>query len=147
MNRFGYSIFCDDIRNEPGGKLSFIGCYNGAIFVSSPFPLELPKFCIHIHIVSPANQPYSSILARCYAPGEEKPIVEEPIEPPTQGEQAALTDKLEPDLNAPLYIVAGASLVFTPLQINRPGLIRVRAVLDGASEEIRLGSLRVDARA
>jgi len=34
MNRYGYSIFCDDIRNEAGGKLSFIGCYNGVIFIS-----------------------------------------------------------------------------------------------------------------
>jgi hypothetical protein len=145
MDRFGYSIFCDDIRNEPGGKLSFIGCYNGAMFVSSTFPLELPKFCVHVHILSPANRPYSSILARCYAPGVEKPIVEEPIEPPTQGKQTDLTANLESVVSAPVYIVAGASLIFTPLQIDRPGLIRVRAVVDGASEEIRLGSLRVEA--
>jgi len=146
MNRFGHSIFCDDILNEAGGKLSFIGCYNGVIFVPPTFPLSLPKFCVHVHIFSPATAPYDSILVRCYSPGELKPIVEEPIEPPKKTKQAELTANLEADVSAPLYIVAGASLIFAPLQIDRPGLIRVRAVVDGASEELRLGSLRVEPR-
>jgi hypothetical protein len=146
MNRFGYSIFCDDIRNEAGGKLSFIGCYNGVIFVPPSFPLVLPRFCVHIHIFSPAAQPYSSIVARCYAPGEEGPIVEEAIEPPKREEQIALLAQLGTDPNAPLYIVAGTSLIFAPLHLHGPGLIRVRAVIDDAAEELRLGSLRVEAR-
>src|ERR1700761_8771536 len=94
MNRFGYSIFCDDIRNEPGGKLSFIGCYNGVIFVPPEFPLVLPKFCVHVHILSPATEPYESIVVRCYAPGQDKPLVEEPIEPPQRDQQADLVANL-----------------------------------------------------
>ena len=146
MNRFGHSIFCDDILNEAGGKLSFIGCYNGVIFVPPQFPLSLPKFCVHVHIFSPATTPYDSILVRCYAPGDHQPIVEEPIEPPKKDTQTELTAHLEADSSAPLYIVAGASLIFAPLQINRPGLILVRALVDGADEELRLGSLRVEPR-
>ncbi len=144
MNRFGHSIFCDNIRNEAGGKLSFIGCYNGVIFVPPQFPLSLPKFCVHVHIFSPATKPYDSIVVRCYSPGDDRPIAEEPIEPPQKDEQTELTAHLEADSSAPLYIVAGASLIFEPLQINRPGLIRVRAVVDGANEELLLGSLRVE---
>jgi hypothetical protein len=146
MGRFGYSIFCDDIRNEPGEKLSFVGCYNGVIFVPPTFPLVLPRFCIHIHIVSPATEPYESIAVRCYAPCEDAPIVEEPVEPPPREEQVALLAKLGTNPDAPLYIVAGTSLILMPLQLNGPGLIRVRAVVDGAAEELRLGSLRVEAR-
>jgi hypothetical protein len=143
MRRFGYSIFCDDIRNEPGGKLSFIGCYNGVIFVPPKFPSVLSRFCIHIHIFSPAAEPYSSIVAKCYAPGDDNPIVEELIEPPKIEEQRQLVAHLEKDPTAPLFIVAGTSLIFSPLHLRGPGLLRVRAVVDGADEELQLGSLRV----
>jgi hypothetical protein len=147
MGRFGYSIFCDDIRSEPGGKLSFIGCYNGVIFVPPKFPSVLSRFCVHIHIFSPATEPFSSIVARCYAPGDDKPIVEEPIEPPKFQEQRQLVERLEKDAAAPLYIVAATSLIFAPLNLRGPGLLRVRAAIDGAAEELQLGSLRVDAKA
>jgi hypothetical protein len=92
MDRYGYSIFCDDIRNEQGGKLSFIGCYNGVIFICGAFSLVLPRLCVHTHIVSPASRPFSSITVRCYLPGDEHPAAEEPIETPRQiaehGEEA-----------------------------------------------------------
>jgi hypothetical protein len=144
--RFGYSIFCDDIRNEAGGKLSFIGCYNGVIFVPPKFPLTLARFCVHIHIFSPATQPYSSIVARCYAPGDDAPLIEEPIEPPKREEQLALVAHLEKNPTAPVYIVAGTSLIFSPLHIHGTGLLRVRAVIDDAEDEIQLGSLRIEQR-
>jgi hypothetical protein len=147
MNRFGYSIFCDDIRNEPGGKLSFVGCYNSVIFVPPEFPLVLPKLCVHIHILTPASQPYNSIVVRCYAPGRDDAIFEEPVEPPERQEQIGLFANLPAETNAPPYIVAGTSLIFTPFHIRTAGLLRVRAVVDDAQEEIRLGSLRIEANA
>jgi hypothetical protein len=147
LGRFGYSIFCDDIRSELGGKLSFIGCYNGVIFVPPKFPSVLSRFCIHIHIFSPATEPFSSILARCYAPGDDTPIFEEPIDPPRFQAQRELVERLGNDAAAPLYIVAATSLIFAPLNLRAPGLLRVRAVIDGADDELQLGSLRVDAKA
>ncbi len=143
MNRYGYSIFCDDIRNEAGGKLSFIGCYNGVIFISGRFPLVLPKLCVHIHIFSPAAQPFSSIVVRCYLPGDERPFSEEPIETPRRGEQTELVANLKTDTGAPLFIVAATSLIFTPLELRNSGLMRVRALID-AEQELRLGSLRIE---
>jgi hypothetical protein len=38
MRRYGYSIFCDDIRSEAGGKLSFIGCYNAIMMTDAAVP-------------------------------------------------------------------------------------------------------------
>jgi len=143
MNRYGYSIFCDDIRNEAGGKLSFIGCYNGVIFISGQFPLVLPKLCVHTHIFSPASQPFSSIVVRCYRPGDEKPFSEEPIETPKRSEQTELVANLKTDTGAPLFIVAATSLIFTPLELRSSGLMRVRALID-AEHELRLGSLRIE---
>jgi hypothetical protein len=143
MDRYGYSIFCDDIRNEAGGKLSFIGCYNGVIFISDPFPLVLPKLCVHIHILSPASRPFSSIDVRCYLPGDDKPFSEEPIETPERHDQTELVANLKPDTAAPLFIVAATSLIFAPLKLRSPGLMRVRALID-ADQELRLGSLRIE---
>jgi hypothetical protein len=143
MDRYGYSIFCDDIRNEPGGKLSFIGCYNGVIFIASRFPLVLPKLCVHTHIVSPASRPFNSIVVRCYLPGDERPFAEEPIETPRRSEQTELVANLRTDTGAPLYIVAATSLIFTPLEVRNSGLMRIRAFVD-AEQEVRLGSLRIE---
>jgi hypothetical protein len=143
MNRYGYSIFCDDIRNEAGGKLSFIGCYNGIILISGQFPLVLPKLCVHVHILSPASQPFSSIAVRCYLPGDDKPFFEEPIETPERQDQTELVVNLKTDTSAPLFIVAATSLIFAPLELRSSGLMRVRAVID-ADQELRLGSLRIE---
>ena len=112
MDRYGYSIFCDDIRNEAGGKLSFIGCYNGVIFISESFPLVLPKLCVHVHILSPASRPFRSITVRCYLPGDDKPFSEEPIETPEYHDQTELVAHLKTDTGAPLFIVAATSLIF-----------------------------------
>ncbi len=143
MDRYGYSIFCDDIRNEPGGKLSFIGCYNGVIFIAGQFPLVLPKLCVHTHIFSPASRPFKSIAVRCYLPGGDRPFAEEPIETPKSSEQADLVANLRTDTGAPLYIVAATSLIFTPLEVRCPGLMRIRGFID-AEQEVRLGSLRIE---
>ncbi len=145
MDRFGYSIFCDDIRNEPGGKLSFVGCYNGVLFVPRKFPFLLSRFCVHIHVLSPPSRPYSALLARCYAPGEDAPVCEEQIQPPSKEQQLSLAAQAGKSPFAPLYIVAGASLIFQPLRITEPGLLRVRALADDETEEIKLGSLRIEA--
>ena len=143
MDRHGYSIFCDDIRNEAGGKLSFIGCYNGVIFISGQFPLVLPKLCVHTHVFSPASKPFNSIVVRCYLPGDDTPFSEEAIETPRRSEQSELVANLKTNTDAPLFIVAATSLIFTPLELKSAGLLRVRALID-AGQELRLGSLRIE---
>jgi hypothetical protein len=143
MDRYGYSIFCDDIRNEAGGKLSFIGCYNGVIFISGQFPLVLPKLCVHTHVFSPASKPFNSLVVRCYLPGDDTPFSEEAIETPRRSEQSELVANLKTNKDAPLFIVAATSLIFTPLELKSAGLLRVRALID-ARQELRLGSLRIE---
>ena len=141
--RYGYSIFCDDIRNEPGGKLSFIGCYNAVMFTSPAFPLILPKFCIHFHVFSPATQPYESVLSRCYVPGRTDPVAEEAVEVPRLQDQMSLLANLPKNGGAPPYIVVAASLVFEPFEIPEPGMIHIRTLINGGPGELHVGSLTV----
>jgi hypothetical protein len=145
LERYGYTIFCDDIRNEPGGKLTFVGCYNAIMFVSQRFPLSLPKFCTHLHIFSPATQPYKSVVARCYLPGESDPISEETIEVPSLRDQENLLKGL-PKETLPPFIVVAASLIFAPLEIAQPGLIHIRALINDGPNELHLGSLQIVAK-
>jgi len=146
MTRYGYSIFCDDIRNEVGGKLSFIGCYSSVMFLNRGFPFILPKFCIHSYVVTSAEQPFQSVFIRCYIPERRDPIIDERIETPNIPAQGIMVSELEPGFHAPRQIVASASLVLSPFDVTGPGLISVRAVVDGASEELSLGSIRVAVR-
>jgi hypothetical protein len=106
-------------------------------------PFVLPKFCIHLHVFSPPTQPYSSVLARCYVPGQEAPFAEEPIDAPPAHEQKKLLDELKENPGSSRYIVVAASLILAPLEIREPGLISVSVVLDNSPYELRLGALRV----
>jgi hypothetical protein len=45
--KFEYSIICDDIRQEVGNKLTFVGVYQDQIFVSQ-IPYVFPKLCFFI---------------------------------------------------------------------------------------------------
>ena len=43
------TIFCDDIRDEVSGKVTYVGTYMSHLYAKN-FPLSLPKFCIAIKI-------------------------------------------------------------------------------------------------
>jgi hypothetical protein len=143
MRRYGHALFCDDIRSEAGGKLSFIGCYNAVMMTTQKFPLVLSKFCIHFHVFSPATEPYTSVKARCYVPGESDPIADETIAVPSLIDQQGLLDGLPKNVAAPPYIVVASSLVFAPLELSEPGLIHIRLLINGGPDELHLGSLQV----
>ena len=56
VDRFVHTIFCDDLRQEVGNKVSFMGCYQGELFV--PFvPLLLPKLCVYVTVSTPVERP------------------------------------------------------------------------------------------
>ena len=62
-DRFVHAIFCDDIRQEMGNKVSFMGCYQGELIV--PFvPLLLPKLCVQVTISTTKERPIKSLTVR-----------------------------------------------------------------------------------
>jgi hypothetical protein len=42
------AVFCDDIRQEIGGKVSFIGIYQQSLISPAPFPMTLPRLCVSV---------------------------------------------------------------------------------------------------
>ncbi|TXI03175.1 MAG: hypothetical protein E6Q76_14115 [Rhizobium sp.] len=140
--RYGYCIFCDDVRTEIGEKLSFIGVYSGVLMLPE-FPFSLPKFCVHVNLITLATEPYRSIVLRCVAPGDRQPLLEERLDPAQLNEQKDLTEGAEAS-DIPLNVVVGASLLFSPLILRRPGLLTVSAIIDDKPAEI--ASLRIAQR-
>jgi len=59
-NRFVSTIFCDDVRREDGGKLSFMGIYPGNLVVSS-FPATISKICIIVTVHTPSEQTFETV--------------------------------------------------------------------------------------
>lgn len=137
--RYGYCIFCDDVRTEIGEKLSFIGVYSGVLMLPE-FPISLPKFCVHVNLITLATDPYRSIILRCIAPGDRQPLLEERLDAAQLSEQRDVTEDAKAS-DIPINVVVGASLVFSPLRLRQPGLLTVSAIIDDKPAEI--ASLRV----
>ena len=54
------TIFCDDVREESGNKLSYMGLYGGNVLLER-FPTVLPKLCAVISLRLPAATPSKSV--------------------------------------------------------------------------------------
>jgi len=142
---YGYTIFCDDIRQEIGGKFSYIGVYSGFMFVPA-FPITLPKLCLAISLLQRREILEANIGLRIFLPGETddntpsiqaefQELKEGIIAEQTAAEVAALP---KPDIS---FVAMHAKMLFSPIVITQAGDIRVRAIRRG--ELIRLGGLRV----
>jgi len=47
----GHVLFCDDIREEVTGKITYIGSYTNVMFVRV-LPATIPQFCIVVTILT-----------------------------------------------------------------------------------------------
>lgn len=133
MNRHVQTIFCDDIRHEVGGKLSYIGVYSGHLFVPS-FPVTLPKLCLALSVLTPASQPFQKLELRIFKDDEQiaegildKAQLSEIIEATAEGNgNLAVEERVQ---------VLNSLFMFSPFQIDGPCRLRVRAVTE--SEELK----------
>jgi hypothetical protein len=147
MDPYGIAIFCDDIREETGGKISLVGCYGPDMrFEGVPFPLVYPKIGIYVT----ARLPFSAtppIRILVYFPGDSE-------EAPTMTVDMPLPEefKTEPDIvrYPPDPLMPRDSkrqhgfrrhFVLSPVIIAQEGFIRVRMMY--GDQRIPLGALRI----
>lgn len=133
------TLFCDDIRHEINGKLSYIGVYSGTLFVPV-FPVTLPKLCISVKIVTPVNEPLRSLTLRVLKDDE---ILQEIV---FDKEQLVSASEVLVELSdeerrlrvqMPQFLLA-----FSPLHLDKACTLRVRALAD--HEELRGVGLIID---
>ncbi len=136
---YGYTIFCDDVRQETGGKTSHIGIYRDKLIVNKPLPASLPKFCLVIHYFERPGESTEPVNLHVYLPGDAE-------SEPTYNRKMPIDDvrsqTLEPERPGfdPLVSLI-AHLMITPFILKSEGRIRVRAYRGDL--EVRLGTLTV----
>lgn len=131
----GHTIFCDDIRHELGGKITFVGVYTNYLFISGTLPVTLPKLCLGI-VYREERDSREKVTIKAFMPGhdDDSPAFKLDIEP-------------QPDFIPPPpseeFSFREARLFFEApnVTIEQEGRIRVRAYR--GDDEIRLGVLTV----
>jgi hypothetical protein len=61
-------MFCDDLRQEAGNKLSLMGLYGTDLFIGGAKPSILPTFVVVVFIVTDVDDRPSQIRIRVIAP-------------------------------------------------------------------------------
>lgn len=127
-----WATFCDDVRQEAGNKLSYMGIYGSNLVVPS-FPTTLVKLCCVFSLRVPAQSPPKSVIFRLLRDDEvlyEADVSSvEPMRP-----AASPADAQE---RWALTIGTIAQLLSFPVTQN--SRLKARAVVDGV--ELRGGAL------
>lgn len=128
MSRFLSTTFCDDIRQEVGGKISLIGVYNGVMYVPQ-FPVTLPKLWIMATLVTPHSEPPKSMKIRVTKNAE--PLVDLDATPEYLQQLANSREPVVPmPAGSQRVITSLAQVCFAPLVIDGPCMLRVAADTD-----------------
>jgi hypothetical protein len=141
---YGYTIFCDDIRLEVAGKMTFVGVYTGEMTIYTPsFPTVLPKIALSISYRQRFDKVVSPVQFRVLFPwdqNEDSPFV---FDPPNDGlaEAAEGARRLAEESKEVAFASMTFNFFFSPFVISSPGLIKVRAVR--GDELVKLGGLRI----
>jgi len=121
-DRFLTAIFCDDIRQEIGNKLSFMGCYQGELVVPMA-PVALPKLCVFASIWTPKERPFKSLMLRVIQ-DDDKELAR--IEIPDEGlaEVSLILDETATRKSV------STAIVFSPFAIEKPTSLRLLATTE-----------------
>lgn len=132
------AVYCDDIRNEMGGKKSYMGVYNSDMVLPS-FPSQIEKLCIQVVVRLSIHTTAKNLTIRVLNNGD--PLADIPL---PEGQLQTMRDAvLAANIDSPLedqQLGCQLSLQFPNLQLMEPGVIRLLAVVDGV--EVRSNGLR-----
>ncbi len=120
MPRYLEVIYCDDIRQEVGSKVSYMGIYAGELSVPAA-PVVLPKLCVIAKLSTPVDDAFDSVDVRIYAVkgGEETPLLATgPVPVPQTADLTA---------NGETRTVVQFQFMLSPFHITEDILLRVKA--------------------
>ncbi len=125
------AIFCDDIRQEMGNKMSFMGCYQSELHVPTS-PIGLSKLCIYATVLTPIARPFKSLTLRVVQDGQtELARLEIPAD--------ALSTLPEVQDETATRKSISTALMFSPFIIEKPTSLRLMA----DTEEGEIGGPRL----
>lgn len=144
---YGYSLFCDDVRDEVSGKVTYVGVYRSQMYIHGEFPAMLSKLAIVVtlfELMDDAAAAPPKLTLQIHLPGEagDAPFFEQELD------LLEIRRKLEEirrpppaDADGDRFAMANYNCLFSPVMIKQPGMIRVRAIY--GDKTLRLGSLEV----
>ena len=140
---YGYTLFCDDIRQEVSGQVTLVGVYGADLITSAPFPATLPKLGLRITYLEKPGESTEPVEIRIYLPGnaDGEPAHRLPL----PADFRSMASAPHPSLSDPFLIAAVLHAEISPLLLQQEGEIKVR-IHRGDRGEIRLGALRVHTR-
>ena len=125
-------IYCDDIREEVGNKVSYMGIYSKDLFVPVA-PVVLPKLCIAVKVVTDMTDPFRELEVRILK-GEDE------VELLTTGPIPGPPDDWSSEDNS-TFMVAQMAFMLAPYQIDGDTILRVRARTE--REDLKGRALRI----
>lgn len=127
MNPYLHSIYCDDVRHEVNGKLSYIGVYSGKLLVPS-VPVIVPKLCVAITAVTPAKESFKKFSIRILKNDEK--LIEQEISPDQLKQDAIIDKNLPMSEKSEKIKTLNFLFQFSPFLIESNFVLRVRANTD-----------------
>lgn len=128
MTPFLSTIYCDDIRQEVGDKLSLMGIYNTVMYVQQ-FPATLPKLWIMATYTAASDKPPKSLKIRVFKNFE--PLVDLDATNDYLLELANARDPVVPMPDGTQRVISSHMHVcFSPLVLDGPCMLRVVAMTD-----------------
>lgn len=141
---FGYTIFCDDIREEVNGKRTLVGMYNSAMIINDAFPVALPRLALYISFIEEVGAT-ESVEIKIYLPGDEElPTHSFTLEVGEARKRAAAAKELASRPKSETFdtiVPHTAVVVLSPLEFRCEGMMRVRVERGGVV--YRIGTLQV----
>jgi hypothetical protein len=138
----GYTIFCDDIRQEVGNKCSLMGVYGPEMYLSQPFPSGLPRMGFHVVFKEDLAAPLKDMTLCIFLPGD-------PDSTPTyRADIERSSMKIEPSDLTPgpsTWRLMSLNVILTPVALKQEGRIKVRMLI--GDDVVKLGALGVKYRA
>jgi hypothetical protein len=126
-----YTLFCDDLRQEVGNKVSYMGVYQGMMYVQA-FPTVLAKLCAAVTVRFPREIAIESLVFKLFL--QDEVIAERSFDP------QALKSKLDNDQGQDV-VMATALFQIVPFSIEEPAVLKSRVYFD--THELKAGGLSI----
>lgn len=124
---FLYGVYCDDIRQEVGNKLTLVGIYSGGeLIFHIPFPAVIPKLCVSSTFVYQTNERPREVEFKVTLEGNE--IARAVVQPPAE-QQRSIFEGVEDGF--PSRALIQANFILSPLTLEKESILRLEANVDG----------------
>ena len=133
------TIYCDDIRQEIGGKLTYVGVYSGSLLAAA-FPVALPKFCVAVTVVADSFDPREPLILRILK--DDEVLAEREFSASELAELVPSAESAATDAASDRVQIVNSFFMFTPFQVDSACVLRVRVML--GNEELRGVGLKIE---